>query len=262
MSPKASDDPAVALPPVQPSEGPDFVQLLTPEGQRVSHPDYPLDITDEEIRDLYRDLVLVRRIDTEATALQRQGELGLWAGLLGQEAAQVGAGRALTPRDFAFPTYREHGVAYCKGVDPVTLLGLFRGTSQGGWDPQEHGFGLYTIVIGSQTLHATGYAMGIAGAMAATEREVSPSSVTVRRARATSTRRSSGPACSTRRWSSSARTTSGRSPSRSSGRPGSRSTGAHGLRLSRRPGRRQRRARGPGRDPRGARRGADGRARR
>jgi 2-oxoisovalerate dehydrogenase E1 component alpha subunit len=161
MPPKASADTVVALPPPQPSEGPDFVQLLTPEGQRVTHPDYSLDITDEEIRELYRDLVLVRRIDTEATALQRQGELGLWAGLLGQEAAQVGAGRALTDRDFAFPTYREHGVAFCKGVDPVTLLGLFRGTSQGGWDPQTHGFGLYTIVIGSQTLHATGYAMGM-----------------------------------------------------------------------------------------------------
>jgi pyruvate dehydrogenase E1 component alpha subunit len=145
----------------QPSEGPEFVQLLTPEGERVHHPDYDLEISDDEIRDLYRDLVLVRRIDTEATALQRQGELGLWASLLGQEAAQVGAGRSLTAKDFAFPTYREHGVAYCKGVDPVTLLGLFRGTSQGGWDPHENGFQLYTIVIGSQTLHATGYAMGI-----------------------------------------------------------------------------------------------------
>jgi pyruvate dehydrogenase E1 component alpha subunit len=149
------------LPSAQPSEGPEFVQLLTPEGERVEHPDYRIDASDEEVRDLYRDLVMVRRIDTEATALQRQGELGLWANLLGQEAAQVGAGRALTDSDFAFPTYREHGVAYCKGVDPVTLLGLFRGTSQGGWDPQEHGFGLYTIVIGSQTLHATGYAMGM-----------------------------------------------------------------------------------------------------
>ncbi|HEX3900307.1 MAG TPA: pyruvate dehydrogenase (acetyl-transferring) E1 component subunit alpha [Mycobacteriales bacterium] len=145
----------------QPSEGPDFVQLLTPEGQRVEHPDYALEIDDAEIKDLYRDLVLVRRIDAEATALQRQGQLGLWASLLGQEAAQVGAGRALTDRDFAFPTYREHGVAYCKGVDPVTLLGLFRGVSLGGWDPQTNGFALYTIVIGSQTLHATGYAMGI-----------------------------------------------------------------------------------------------------
>src|SRR3978361_2495438 len=112
-----------------------MVQLLTPEGQRVEHPDYPLDITDDEIRALYRDLVLVRRIDTEAIALQRQGELGLWASLLGQEAAQVGSGRALRPQDFAFPTYREHGVAWCKGVDPLTLLGLFRGASNGGGGP-------------------------------------------------------------------------------------------------------------------------------
>jgi pyruvate dehydrogenase E1 component alpha subunit len=67
----------------------------------------------------------------------------------------------MRPLDFAFPTYREHGVAWCKGVDPLNLLGLFRGASQGGWDPQEKRFNLYTIVIGSQTLHATGYAMGI-----------------------------------------------------------------------------------------------------
>jgi 2-oxoisovalerate dehydrogenase E1 component alpha subunit len=146
---------------VQPSEGPELVQLLTPEGERVEHPDYSLDLSADAYRDLYRDLIMVRRIDTEATALQRQGELGLWASLLGQEAAQVGAGRALTTDDFAFPTYREHGVAYCKGVDPVTLLGLFRGVNQGGWNPHDKGFQLYTIVIGSQTLHATGYAMGL-----------------------------------------------------------------------------------------------------
>jgi pyruvate dehydrogenase E1 component alpha subunit len=138
-----------------------LVQLLTPEGERLHHPDYDVDLTDAEYRDFYRDLVLVRRIDVEATALQRQGELGLWASLLGQEAAQVGSGRALRSQDFAFPTYREHGVAWCKGVDPLTLLGLFRGASNGGWDPQEKRFNLYTIVIGSQTLHATGYAMGI-----------------------------------------------------------------------------------------------------
>jgi pyruvate dehydrogenase E1 component alpha subunit len=138
-----------------------MVQLLTPEGQRVAHPDYPLDITDDEIAGLYRDLVLVRRIDTEAIALQRQGELGLWASLLGQEGAQIGAGRALKPHDMAFPTYREHGVAWCRDVDPLTLLGLFRGINLGGWSPYEHNFNLYTIVIGAQTLHATGYAMGV-----------------------------------------------------------------------------------------------------
>jgi 2-oxoisovalerate dehydrogenase E1 component alpha subunit len=139
----------------------ELIQLLTPEGERTEHPDYPLELSADEIKGLYRDLALVRRIDTEAIALQRQGELGIWASLLGQEAAQIGSGRALGPRDMAFPTYREHGVAWCRGLDPMKLLELFRGVSHGGWDPQAHRFHLYTIVIGSQTLHATGYAMGI-----------------------------------------------------------------------------------------------------
>jgi len=145
----------------QPDSRAELIQLLTPEGERADHPDYPLDLTTDEVKALYRDLVIVRRIDTEAIALQRQGELGIWASLLGQEAAQVGSGRALSPRDMAFPTYREHGVAWCRGLDPVKLLELFRGVSHGGWDPADHNFHLYTIVIGAQTLHATGYAMGI-----------------------------------------------------------------------------------------------------
>lgn len=144
-----------------------FVQLLTPDGEHVGSvttadgTTYSVDFTDEEYRGLYRDLVTVRRLDAEATALQRQGELGLWASLLGQEAAQVGSGRALRTQDMAFPTYREHGVLYCRGIDPIMPFGLFRGVDQGGWDANEHKFNSYTIVIGSQTLHATGYAMGI-----------------------------------------------------------------------------------------------------
>jgi len=140
----------------------ELVQLLTPEGERVEHPDYEPLIPDDQIPAVYRDLAMVRRIDVEATALQRQGQLGIWASLLGQEAAQVGSARALRDNDYCFPTYREHGVAYCRGVDPLNLLALFRGVTNGGWDPQAfHGFHLYTIVIGSQTLHATGYAMGL-----------------------------------------------------------------------------------------------------
>jgi 2-oxoisovalerate dehydrogenase E1 component subunit alpha len=155
------EDLGVTATPPDLSGGPELVQLLTPEGERVEHPTYSVDLSAEEYRSLYRDLVLVRRIDMEATALQRQGELGIWASLLGQEAAQVGSGRALQPNDMVFPTYREHGVAWCRGVDPLYLLGLFRGVNHGGWDPEDKKFALYTIVIGSQTLHATGYAMGI-----------------------------------------------------------------------------------------------------
>jgi pyruvate dehydrogenase E1 component alpha subunit len=144
-----------------PTDQPELVQLLTPEGERVEHPDYAIDLSAEELQALYRDLALVRRIDVEATALQRQGELGIWASLLGQEAAQIGAGRALQPDDMAFPTYREHGVAWCRGIDPMSIIGLFRGVDGGAWDPIETKFNLYTIVIGAQTLHAVGYAMGM-----------------------------------------------------------------------------------------------------
>jgi 2-oxoisovalerate dehydrogenase E1 component alpha subunit len=146
---------------------PDLVQLLTPEGKRVKnaktapYDKYVAGITPDELRGLYRDMVLTRRFDAEATALQRQGELGLWASLLGQEAAQIGSGRATREDDYVFPTYREHGVAWCRGVDPTNLLGMFRGVNHGGWDPNTNNFHLYTIVIGSQTLHATGYAMGV-----------------------------------------------------------------------------------------------------
>jgi 2-oxoisovalerate dehydrogenase E1 component alpha subunit len=135
------------------------IQLLTPDGMRIDNPEYPLG--DVDIKGLYRDMVLVRRIDNEGVALQRQGELGLWAPMLGQEAAQIGSARALSARDMVFPSYREHGVAWCRGLDPVKLFELFRGVSNGAWDPEEHKFQLYTIVIGNQTLHATGYAMGI-----------------------------------------------------------------------------------------------------
>ncbi|GAA4611126.1 pyruvate dehydrogenase (acetyl-transferring) E1 component subunit alpha [Saccharopolyspora hordei] len=140
--------------------GADLVQLLTPEGQRVEHPDFELDVSTAQLRDLYRDMVLVRRVDREGNALQRQGQLGIWVPLLGQEAAQIGAGRALKPQDMAFPSYREHGIAWCRGIDPTELLGIFRGTDHGSWDPIKKRFHLYTIVIGNQCLNATGYAMG------------------------------------------------------------------------------------------------------
>ena len=57
----------------------ELVQLLTPEGERVSHPDYSCTLTGDEIFSMYRDMVIVRRLCDEATSLQRQGQLALWA---------------------------------------------------------------------------------------------------------------------------------------------------------------------------------------
>ena len=142
------------------SHGDDLVQLLSPEGDFTAHPDFPIEVSAELLRGLYRDMVMVRRFDREGNALQRQGQLSIWVPLLGQEAAQIGAGRAMRPNDMAFPSYREHGVAWCRGVDPTQLLGIFRGTDHCGWDPKATRFNSYTIVIGNQVLNATGYAMG------------------------------------------------------------------------------------------------------
>lgn len=152
------------MPPTAPPPDDGLVQLLTPEGERRPDDRYdPLvaHLDGAALRAMYRDMVLTRRFDAEATALQRQGELGLWVSSLGQEGAQVGSAYAMRPQDFVFPAYREHAVARVRGLDQVELLRLFRGVEHGGWDPTAHNFHLYTLVIGSHTLHATGYAMGV-----------------------------------------------------------------------------------------------------
>jgi len=127
----------------------------------VEHPRFAYAGTDADIAASLRDMVLARRIDTEATALQRKGELGLWPPLLGQEAAQIGSARATRAPDLIIPSYREHGVAWCWGIDPVDLLGTFRGTAMVDWPSRPDGFHLYSFVIGSQTLHAVGMAMAL-----------------------------------------------------------------------------------------------------
>ncbi|WP_244285899.1 pyruvate dehydrogenase (acetyl-transferring) E1 component subunit alpha [Cryobacterium zongtaii] len=119
-------------------------------------------LTEADYRKFYRDMVVVRKFDTEAANLQRQGQLALWVPSHGQEAAQVGSAYATRAQDHVFPSYREHVVGMIRGLDMVDILRMLRGVTLGGWTPEEHGnFHLYTLVLASQTLHATGYAMGM-----------------------------------------------------------------------------------------------------
>ncbi len=120
-------------------------------------------LDDDLLRSFYRDMAVIRRFDVEAANLQRQGEMGLWVPSMGQEAAQVGSGHAARPQDHIFPAYREHSVGMIRGLDVLDVIRMLRGVTHGGWDPAKTGnFHLYTLVIGSQTLHATGFAMGVA----------------------------------------------------------------------------------------------------
>jgi 2-oxoisovalerate dehydrogenase E1 component alpha subunit len=144
------------------------VQLLSPEGALVAdagaeeYQPYIDELSDETLREFHRNMVVTRAFDVEAANLQRQGQLALWVPSLGQEAAQVGSAFASRPQDSIFPAYREHAIARLRGVDPLAIIKLYRGVTHGGWDPaQTNNFHLYTLVIGSQALHATGYAMGI-----------------------------------------------------------------------------------------------------
>lgn len=139
-------------------------RLLTPEGDRVADPlldPYVADVTADQLRDLYRDMSLVRRIDIEGVALQRQGQLGLWAPCQGQEATQVGTARALRADDFVFPSYREIGVQFVRGAQPADFVIAWRGEEHSTYDPYAINTATPQIIIGAQTLHAVGYAMGI-----------------------------------------------------------------------------------------------------
>jgi pyruvate dehydrogenase E1 component alpha subunit len=140
------------------------IQLLTPTGTRVESVEYDRwveDLTADDLVAIYTDMTVVRRFDNEATALQRQGQLGLWPPSLGQEAAQIGSARALRTEDFVFSSYREHGVAYVRGVPLEDMTRVWRGTANSGWDPFTVNMATPAVIIGAQTLHATGYAMGV-----------------------------------------------------------------------------------------------------
>ncbi|WP_067202684.1 pyruvate dehydrogenase (acetyl-transferring) E1 component subunit alpha [Microbacterium sp. XT11] len=139
-------------------------RILAPDGTRLSNPrldGYVADVDASVLRSLLRDMVILRRIDAEGVALQRQGQLGLWAPCQGQEATQIGTARALAPQDYIFPSYRETGVIYARGAQPADYVRMWRGEEGAAYDPAALRVAPLQIIIGAQTLHAVGYAIGI-----------------------------------------------------------------------------------------------------
>jgi 2-oxoisovalerate dehydrogenase E1 component len=130
-------------------------QILDPDGEVVgAEPE----LGTKEFLDLYRLMVLSRHFDRRALALQRQGRLGTYAMLEGQEAAQVGSAYAIGPQDFIYPSYREHAVQLTRGMPAEVILSYWRGLPNADWDPYRYGTQIITVPIASHIPHAVGHA--------------------------------------------------------------------------------------------------------
>lgn len=115
----------------------------------------------DRLREAYRRMVLGRRFDAQATALTKQGRLAVYPSALGQEACQIGAVLALREDDWLFPTYRDSMALVARGLDPVELTTLLRGTWHCGYDPNTTFTAPQCTPLATQTPHAVGMADAI-----------------------------------------------------------------------------------------------------
>lgn len=140
------------------------VQLIDPTGAAVTQTGTrrPYAMPDaDRLQDVWRHMVIGRRFDLQATALTKQGRLAVYPSSRGQEACQVAAIRALTERDWMFPTYRESMALVTRGIDPVEVLTLLRGSAHCGYKPMKHRTAAQCTPLATQLVHAAGTAYGL-----------------------------------------------------------------------------------------------------
>ncbi len=106
----------------------------------------------------YAQLVTGRRVNDQASALVRQGRMAVYPSSHGQEACQVAAAMCLADGDWLFPTYRDTVAVMARGVDPVQVMELLRGSWHSGYDPYEHNVATQSTPLATQLLHAVGVA--------------------------------------------------------------------------------------------------------
>ena len=126
------------------------------------------ELAPEDLEPIYRMMLLARTLDERCLTMQRQGRIGFYVPVMGQEGAQVACAWALDPKDWVFPAYRELGVALTRGVTPEELLDQFFGNSadrlRGRQMPNHYGYRDRNFVvasspIGTQIIQAVGAAM-------------------------------------------------------------------------------------------------------
>jgi pyruvate dehydrogenase E1 component alpha subunit len=134
----------------------DTVRVLDEDGRVRDGATVP-DLDDAELVEMYEEMKLARHLDERAISLQRQGRLGTYPSLAGQEGAQIGSTHALASDDWILDQYREHGAVVTRGIDPEYLL-YWKGHEVGNeWLADRHIFPL-NISIASHIPHATGMA--------------------------------------------------------------------------------------------------------
>jgi pyruvate dehydrogenase E1 component alpha subunit len=125
-------------------------------------PDGELDLTAEQLLDLFRGMVLLRTYDERSVVYHRQGRIGTYAIYWNHEAMQAGAVFALQDRDWVFPAYRESAIGLLRGMRVSTVLSWWRGHPAGWWNPNEFNVASICVPIATQIPHAVGFAWGSA----------------------------------------------------------------------------------------------------
>jgi pyruvate dehydrogenase E1 component alpha subunit len=135
----------------------DMVRVLDDDGRVVDGAAVP-DLADETLVEMYRQMKLARHFDQRAVSLQRQGRMGTYPPLAGQEGAQIGSAHALDDDDWLFPSYREHGAALVRGLTLTRTLRYWMGDERGNEIPGDGNIFTIAVPIATQIPHATGAA--------------------------------------------------------------------------------------------------------
>jgi pyruvate dehydrogenase E1 component alpha subunit len=137
----------------------DYLSILDENGEWDK--DLEPDIPDELLLKLHRTMLLARRFDERMLALQRQGRIGTFGPINGQEASQIGAVAVLEPEDWMVPAFREMGAELYRGKSLESVLLTYGGYNEGGRIPATINNLPIAIPVATQALHAVGLAYGI-----------------------------------------------------------------------------------------------------
>ncbi|MBO8162620.1 MAG: pyruvate dehydrogenase (acetyl-transferring) E1 component subunit alpha [Brevibacillus sp.] len=135
------------------------LQILAPDGT-VVNPELMPELSDEQLRDLMHKMVFTRVWDQRAISLNRQGRLGFYAPVAGQEASMIGSQSALAKEDFILPSYRDIPQMVWHGLPLYQAFLYSRGHIHGGQIPEDVNVLMPQIIIAAQCTQAAGVAMG------------------------------------------------------------------------------------------------------